>query len=470
MQPAAEDAKASLSPSNNVDDDGAAAAATLPISPKADATAVVAVSLEVPAAVATDVSAAFTPVNDSDSKTKGSSARDRVRADEDAARTPTIRQKKNNAVPAGESNLTPRKPKTRCPVPYSTGRRRTNLLVGASNYWHTQEEVRTIGVGTVGLYQDMPHDTNVPDGARACINGNVIVGSSAHIRKLKEYLEWRDRHNALFATMREQDEKERQEKRRRRLLARARRREEEDGEYTAAVARLRRRGWSVLGDTPRQTDSSRHREIKAQRDAFRAECEESTLRRIQAASKLREDIGQQLATYKEEQQRQQELVRDASRTEREHMQAKRQQNVTLLKEKAETLRAERDAEREFQRECAAAEEKYRRHHLATLRERVNAKLQTPGLGSTWSSTLSGTGGAQYPPGDWRNTFRSPLHTLPNASDDAYRKQWMAQLQEERIAVARADVELIRRTPTPSARDTACRNNCERAEALRGERE
>ncbi|EKG01449.1 hypothetical protein TCSYLVIO_007555 [Trypanosoma cruzi] len=345
--------------------------------------------------------------------------------------------------------------------------RRKNLT--SADYWRAAEKERVIGLGTVGLFQDQQPDSPPPGEASACVNGTIIVGPPGYVRKIKDYNDWREKHSELFSTLRNQDERERQCMRLRRLHEKARQREEEEYEYASAVRRLRRRGWSVLGNAPRQVDHTRFNQIKAEREAFRAECEGNVVRKIQEASKQRENILQQIIMYKEEKKRQENIVRDAARQEREEQNAKREEYLTLLKERAANTRAIAEEEREFIRECAATENKYRQNRIDILRERVFAKTYTSGLLTNLSSTLCGDG-RQYPPGDWRNTFKSPLQRLPNASDDAFRKQWVTELQEERRAVARAEVELKKRLQASAQREAAYRDNCERAEALRKEKD
>ncbi|EKF26068.1 hypothetical protein MOQ_010255 [Trypanosoma cruzi marinkellei] len=346
-------------------------------------------------------------------------------------------------------------------------RRRKNLT--SADYWTAADQKRVIGLGTVGLFQDRTSGSLPPGEASACVNGTIIVGPPGYVRKVKDYIGWREKHSDLFSTLRNQDEKERQYMRLRRLHEKARQQEEEEYEYASAVRRLRKRGWSVLGNAPRQVDHTRFNQIKAEREAFRAECEENVVRRIKEASKQRETISQQIASFKEEKARQENIVRDAARQEREVQNAKREEHLALLKERAANTRAIVEEEREFIRECAVAESKYRQNRNEILRERVFAKTYTGGLLTNLSNTMYRSG-RQYPLGDWRNTFKSPLQRLPNASDDAFRKQWVMELQEERRAVARAEVERTKRLLTSAQREAAYRDNCERAEALRKEKD
>ncbi|ESL08365.1 hypothetical protein TRSC58_03932 [Trypanosoma rangeli SC58] len=354
-------------------------------------------------------------------------------------------------------------------VPYLAGRPRPNTLSGAASYWQAMENDRTIGVGTVGLFQDQQKDETLPEETSARIKGVVVVGPPAYMRKMRDYLNWREKHNPLFSALKAQDGKEWRTARLRQLRAKARRQEEEECKYALAIKQLRQRGWSVLANVPRE--NTRLRQIKAEREAFRAECEENMVHKIREASKQREIILGQLAVSKDERMREASLVRDAARLEREMMITRREVHSAHVREQASNARAEREVEREYFRKCAAMEDTCRRSQLSALRERVFAKTCPSGFVSTFSSDVRGTGD-RYPPGDWHNTFNSPLRRLPNASDDNYRRQWMAQLQEERMESARAEVEMVRarRLKVSIQRDFAYHGNCERAEALRHERE
>ncbi|RNF27492.1 uncharacterized protein Tco025E_00294 [Trypanosoma conorhini] len=371
----------------------------------------------------------------------------------------------------GDPAKTPQRREISTAVPYPSRHQRPNMLTGAASYWQAAERDRTIGVGTVGLFENRQDDKPPPDGASARINGTLVVGPLGYVRKMNDYINWREKHSHLFSALRVQDPKERVLARQRQLHAKARQQEEAEGEYASAVKRLRQRGWSVLGSAPRRVDNARLKRIRSEREAFRIECEESTLRKLREASKQREIISEQLAMSKEERLRQENLVRDASRLEREMQSTRREEHSAHIKEQASKTRAEREAKRECFREYAAMEDSYRQNQLSALRERVLAKAYTNGFASTFSSDVRGAG-IEYPPGDWRSTFQSPLRRLPNASDDDFRRQWMAELQQERRALARAEVEMERakRLQVSARREFAYRGNCERAGVIRRERE
>ncbi|KAH9582173.1 hypothetical protein LSM04_006942 [Trypanosoma melophagium] len=346
------------------------------------------------------------------------------------------------------------------PSSFPSGRRRGNMQQTANSHWRLPVRKRSIGHGTVGLYQGVSHDADVPNGARACVNGTLIVGPATHVRKVQDYIQWREKHSDLFSTMRQQDEKERVESRRRRLIEAERQRELKEGEYAAAITRLRHRGWSVLGDTPRPVDHERRMQIQAQREAVRAECEGVTVRKLLEATKLRENIAHDLALRKETRQQEQKLVRDAARVEREHWHAFREQREAQLRKRAETARAERDAAREYNRACLTVDAASWRQYVAAARDRVQTRSTTPD--------------ASAKPKDWRRTFRSPLRMLPNAGDGAVRRAWAAEFLDVRRAVAAAAVARVRGGRAAAAADggvggAAFREKCARAEALRAER-
>lgn len=324
-----------------------------------------------------------------------------------------------------------------------------------------REEV--IGLGTVGLFQNGKKE-EIPKGASACINGEIIVGPPKHVRKVRDYLEWREKHKDLFSTLKQEDARQRISARLQRLRLQAKQREEGAHVYAMAVRRMRRRGWSIADKTPRKVDHTRFEEIKAKREAFRAFYEEAALKKVRESSRQKNIISQQLAKHREESQRLKELLRDAARLERERHEAMREKRLEDVRQAAEVVHAQREACKEEINECLALDEKYRREHQAFLRERVLTKASPKNFSSTWSYT------ANYPPGDWRRTFVSPLPVMSNAADSAYRKQWMAQLQEQRLAMGRAEVELIKQGRSSERRDAAYRGNVERAEALRKESE
>ncbi|ORC89895.1 uncharacterized protein TM35_000101630 [Trypanosoma theileri] len=347
-----------------------------------------------------------------------------------------------------------------CPSPFPVGKGRSNMHRGGNNYWRIPLKRRSIGHGTVGLYQNQTNDPDVPEGAKACINGTLVVGNTLHVNKVRDYMQWREKHSALFSTMREQDEKERVESRRRRLVEAERQRELEEGEYAAAVTRMRHRGWSILGDTPRPVDHARLMQIQAQREAVRAECEGVAIRKMMEATKLRENIAQDLALQKETREKEQQLVRDAARAEREQWSAFREHREAELRERAGAMRAERDAAREYNRACLTLDAATWRQYVTSARDRVQARSATPD--------------SSHSPRDWRCTFRSPLRVPQNAADEAVRRAWTAELLDLRRAVAAASVARVRRERAAAAAEggaggAAYRENCARAEALRVER-
>lgn len=328
----------------------------------------------------------------------------------------------------------------------------------------SRKKERVIGLGTVGLFQTDNDDKSVPKGVSAFINGTMVVGSLNHVRKVRNYLEWREKHKELFLDMKRKSPRQLIKARLQRFKKQAQQREEKAHVYAAAVRRMRRRGWSIAEKSPRNVDHTHFAQIKAKRDAVCAAREEAALRKISESSKQKNIILQQLATNKKESQRLTNLLREAARSERERQDAMREKRLEDIRHIAELAHAERVACRERINESRALEEKNRQQYRTFLRERVLAKSPRDCFSFTWSYTT------KYPPGDWRRTFVSPLRTIRNGSDEKHRKQWIAELQEERLAMGRSQVEFVKQGRTSERREASQRNNIERAEALRKESE
>lgn len=260
-----------------------------------------------------------------------------------------------------------------------SGHRRSRSQRSCSNFRRAPEQGRAIGLGTVGLFENVPKKQEMPKDTSVYIKNTLSGTPAGQIRRLREYMEWREKHGELFLTMREQSEKERLSARQRRLREQERRREEDAHVYALAVKRMRRRGWPLLEKTPSRGENARSMKERAELEAFIAECEETSLRRylqkrddhaaflaeceetalrkMRESSKDRNVILQQLAQKKEQLERQKDRVRDAARMERETLSNRREERSAQLKELAALLRAERDVSREQINECLSLEDR-----------------------------------------------------------------------------------------------------------------
>nr|CCC92292.1 conserved hypothetical protein [Trypanosoma congolense IL3000] len=338
--------------------------------------------------------------------------------------------------------------------------------------WLLGTESRMVGLGTTGLFEGKKQEENLPEGASAIINGQLVVAPPSCIRRLREYAAWRDRHRDFIAEFRAQDPLQRVNSHRRQQRRHEKKLKQQEEEYAAAVSRIRHRGKAVSKE-PQPADAERQQWIKAQREILQAGREGVMIDNLKRGTALRETIAKELGVVKQVKLQKRADAQSAARQERDQQDVRREELQSLVLERSKIVKSDKEAWREYIKEVKIEEMKNRQQYLDQMRYRVMAKnAPTDYVGSSYPTLSSRTpNSAQRSNAERLTSDSSQVHPFqrPSLREAEARRQWLAELQQQRLEGARAAAEMIRSERSTSRRDEALRWNCDRAEVIRGER-
>lgn len=338
--------------------------------------------------------------------------------------------------------------------------------------WLLGTQPRVVGLGTTGLFENEKKEADVPEGASAMINGQLIVAPPCCIRRLRDLAMWRDRHRDFIAAFRAQDPLERVSTHRRQQRLFEERHRQQEKEYADEVGRIRQRGkW--LNKMSQPADAERQQWLKSRREALQAGREEVVLNNMKKGAEIRENIAKQLVVVKQVKQRRELTARSAARQERDLQGARKEEILSSILERTKVARNDRDTWREFIQEFKNEEDKIRRQYLDQLRCRVLTKSPSDyrdndgGFTPMIRPPSAPTGDSDKQQFD--GTQRSIATARQSTNDGVFRRQFLAELQQQRLEGARAAAGVVRGERSKARRDEALRGNCDRAENLRGEK-
>ncbi|KAH8609004.1 hypothetical protein ERJ75_001227700 [Trypanosoma vivax] len=367
------------------------------------------------------------------------------------------------------------------PLPCSRhpGRRAGTGRAAQRQWWMCGSGFDTVGVGTTGLYETKRRESTPPSGAVAVVNGQTIVAPRSRVLRMREFEKWRDHHRNFLANFRLQDPHERVCMHRRRQKRKQNEAQQEQEAYAAAVGRMRQFGKVTYSDPPRPVNMERQQWLQEQRNALLAGREEVFNNNLQKGSVVRKKSAAQLKVVNSIKQNEKLEMIKAVQQERGRQEMRREALSQTLRRRVQEAKAIRESWREYGEGCRSEERSHRRQYVAMLRNRVRAvspssQSPPPFGGTTLSATLSTTQKSPqtrtHSGNSWRNSSHWTPRLLPNCNDETYRRQWLAELQEQRLQSVRASAENIRSGRSNAMRRECYIENCNRAELLRMEKQ